>query len=365
MIKNVTSLKSERIISNISNMNQVPSGGANLSKIKMKGIVIFNNDEQINCDKTNIREQIENIFDDPNVVGFCDFTDEMSMMGAIHRVLGEPDVGITGCNIYETRDVLYAAYFIDMTERIDYSKIQSNPNLDENERNEDIVRQIKEQQKDIKINMFGSQITSQHVTSNMIIIKHKLDYEISGTNIKTVTFPSSINSMSEIMDVFENILVKTGYIIKTDGTIQPYQYIMNPIEHIIMADSKYEEHYTYHEFEIYTHITMIVVDKRMLNHDLNIIGTYLAGHPVNGDIHVAFYRKPEYDEHPPYVTIKRERLQDIIEIRKRSPSSTSGMQNTEKEYINFEKIIELEFSKHSSKPCIDVSKIQGESLNAK
>lgn len=346
-------------------MNQTPSGGANLSKLKMKGIVIFNNDEQINCDKTNIREQIQDIFDDPNVISFREFNDELSMMSTIHTILGKPDVGITGCNIYETRDELYAAYFVDMTERIDYSKINNKPDMAEDEKNEEIVKQIKEQQKDIKINMFASQITSQHVTSNMIIIKHKLGYEISGTNIKTITYPSSINSMSEIIDVLENIFVKTGYIIKTDGSIQPYQYIMNPIEHLIMTDSNYQEHYTYHEYEIYTHIIMIVVDKRMLNHDLNIAGTYLAGQPVNGDIHVAFYRKPEYDEHPPYITVKKERLMDIIEIRKKSPTSTNGMQNTEKEYINFEKILELEVAKHSSKPCIDISKIQGESLNSK
>jgi len=348
-------------------MNQKSSGGLNVSRIKMKGIAISINDERINCDKTNIREQIEDIFDDPNVISFREFNDELSMMSTIHAVLGKPDVGITGCNIYETRDILYAAYFIDMTERIDYSKINNTSlnDIRENEKNEEIVRQIKEQQKDIKINMFASQITSEHVTSNMIIIKHKLEYEISGTNVKTITYPSSINSMSEIIDVLENIFVKTGYIIKTDESIQPYQYIMNPIEHLIMTDSNYQDHYTYHEYEIYTHIIMIVVDKRMLNHDLNTIGTYLAGQPVNGDIHVAFYRKPEYDEHPPYISVKKERLMDIIEIRKRSPTSTSGMQNTEKEYINFEKILELEVAKHSSKPCIDISKIQGESLNSK
>ena len=41
------------------------------------------------------------------------------------------------------------------------------------------------------------------------------------------------------------------------------------------------------------------------------------------------------------------------------------MTNSEKEYINFEKLLEIENIKHSDKPLLDITQITGELLNVK
>jgi hypothetical protein len=131
-----------------------------------------------------------------------------------------------------------------------------------------------------------------------------------------------------------------------------------------MTDKEYEKHYVYHEYEIYTHVMIIIVDVRTTN-TLNKIATYLAGRPVHGTVFIAMYRKPEYDEHPPYVSITQDILKQILSIRKKCTSLTTGVQRSDKEYINFEKLLELEINKHKELEDVDISKITGDSLNAK
>jgi hypothetical protein len=138
---------------------------------------------------------------------------------------------------------------------------------------------------------------------------------------------------------------------------------MNPIEHMMLSDPSYAQNYVYHEYEVYTYIMMIVADTRQVTGPLNHQATLLAGNPVNGDVYVAIYRKPEYNEDPPYMSLRLDVLCSILEIRKRSPTLTTGMQRSEREYVNFEKILELEIKKHESKPIRLATEIQGKLLN--
>jgi len=323
----------------------------------MKAFILQLTDERIDCDKTNIREQIEDILDDPNIAQFKEFTDNNSMYNLIYTSLGSHNVGVTACNIWECKDFLYSGYFIDMVDIIDNSSIKD----DDDE--ETVLKNIKEAQKKIKVNMLGSQITSQHVVSNLVIIKQKLSYTITDNNIKTDTTPMTINSLKELVYVFESLFVKEGLVIKTDGSIQSYTYIMNPLENMILSDTNYASNYVYHEYEVYTCVMMIITDTREVNGVLNETATLLAGKPANGDVFVALYRKPEYNENPPYVSVTKNLIQSILNIRKRSVSLTTGMNREEREYINFEKILELEQRKHEQLPIRLVTEIQGELLN--
>lgn len=328
--------------------------------LNMKALILRLTDDRIDCDKTNIREQIEDILDDPNNVQFKEFTDENSMFNLIYTALGKHRVGVTASNIWENKDFLYAGYFIDMIDMIDHNSVH-------NEDEEIMLKNLKEAQKKINVHMFGSQITSQHVVSNLVIIKQKLSYTINDNNIKTKTTPMTINSLAEIINIFELLFKKEGLVIKTDGSIHSYTYIMNPIEHLMLTDNDYEKHYVYHEYEVYTHVIMIVADTREINGGLNETATLLAGNPVNGDVFVALYRKPEYNENPPYISLNKDRLSDILAIRQKSASLTTNFNNvsTEKEYINFEKLLELEKKKHEHLSTLSVSEMKGQLLNVK
>jgi hypothetical protein len=138
---------------------------------------------------------------------------------------------------------------------------------------------------------------------------------------------------------------------------------MNPMEHLILSDPKYAENYIYHEYEIYTHIMMLIVDTREIHGKINKIGSFLAGRPVNGTVFVAIYKKPDYNENPPYIGLSVHQLINIISLRQRSAGLTTGMSVSEKEYVNFDKLIELENIKHKNMPLLTIGEIKGESLN--
>ncbi|VBB17989.1 hypothetical protein YASMINEVIRUS_452 [Yasminevirus sp. GU-2018] len=324
----------------------------------MRAVILNLTDDRIDCDKTNIREQIEDIFDDPNNYKECEFTDEQTMFAMIHKALGSPTVGVTACNLWEDKNIIYTGYYIDLTELINHSEV-----MDDDQ--EKMEKKIIEARKKIKMNSFASQISSQNVASNMVVIKQQLSYIVKENNVQTSMKGCSIGKLSELIDVLEKIFVKTGVVVSVDGSMQTYSYIMNPIEHLMLTDRDYEKNYVYHEYEVYTHVMMIVADTRQLGGKLNEVATHLAGKPVNGDVFVALYKKPEYDEHPPYASISIDTVKEIASIRRKAPSLTTGLNRSEKEYVNFEKILELERKKNSDKPDLVASEIKGELLNIK
>ena len=306
----------------------------------MLATILYKTDAHLDCDRTNIREQIEDILEDLDNFEFKEFSNEENMFSMIHLALGKPIHGVTVCNIWENKNTLYEGYFIDITE--DQLSVHDNINM----------------------NMFGSQLTAQHVTGNLVIVKKKLCYTVENNNVKTFTEPDSIYR-TELIDMMESIFIKDGIVIDPCGTMNIYKYIMNPLEHIMLSDAQYADHYIYHEYEIYTHIMIIIADTREVNGTPNHIASFLAGKPVNGTVFVATYKKPDYNENPPYISLTLDRLKKILAIRQKSSSLTTGMSSTDKEYINFEKILELEYNKHSNKPSLLLSEITGTLLNLK
>jgi hypothetical protein len=270
------------------------------------------------------------------------------MFNLINNELGKPTVGITACNIWENKDTLYAGYYVDHAELKDYSA--------------DVDNVDKKDKTKIELNNFGSQITTQHVTGNLVIVKQNLDYHVEQNNVKTKTILDNI-SRYELLNIIENIFVKDGIILDVNGNMKTYTYIVNPLEHLMLTDAQYEQHYVYHEYEVYTHIMMVIVDIREKNKECNEYATLLCGKPVCGTVFVALYRKPDYNENPPYIGLTIQRLKNILEIRSKSASFTTCVEKSDKEYINFDKILELEKNKHSCKKSLKVSEIIGDHLN--
>lgn len=322
----------------------------------MKAAIFYKTDSYIDCDKLNIREQIEEMFEDPDIFEMKEYADnDESMLSLIHTVLGRPTVGVTACNVWENKNCLYAGYFIDITEVQNQLDIEAETKTQTQEAT--VVSRI-------KLNNFGSQITSQKVTSNLVIVKKGLDYAINNNNIKTTTSMATID-YHELFDMIESIFVKDGVVIDVSGEMKTYKYVVNPIEHLMVSDPDYEKHYVYHEYEVYTHIMMIVADVRCAGAKQNVKASMLAGCPVNGTVFVALYKKPDYNEKPPFSCLSTDVLDSILRLRQRSPALTVGKEKSDDEYINFEKLLELENINHANKPIIKVTDITGELLNLK
>lgn len=318
--------------------------------LSMHLAILHKTNNYVDHNQINIRQQIENILDDPNILQFKKFDDQESMYTLIYHALknniqensndlNEKKLCITACNIWENRDTLYAGYFIDPVE------LDVNPD------------------DKIDLNLFGSQISSQRVTGTLVIVKSTLTYDIIDNNLKTNSSPSNLTHY-ELLNIIENIYVKTGIILDTDGTIKTYNYIVNPMEHLILTDADYANHYVYHEYEVYTHIIIVIVDVRKKNDKLNDNATMLCGYPVKGTVFVGLYRKPDYNENPPYVDLSVDRFNNILCIRQKSTSLTTNMEKSDKDYVNFDKLLELEKDKHDNKPNKTPSDITGKLLNS-
>jgi hypothetical protein len=285
-------------------------------------------DTVINCDKLNIKEQLEEIIEDTTNVEFKSFDNENTMLEIINKTLGN---NVTYCCLYDTLNELYACYYVD--------------GIDISDKN--------------KFNNFGIQITSQHISGKMIIVKNKLTYDISKNNIKTNMIATSIYEY-DLINVIEKVFVKNGVVIDVDGKMSLYTYVVNPFEHLILTDPDYQKKYLYHEYEVYNYVMTIIVKKEETVP--NESAMYLSGCKVNGKVYVSLYRKPTYNEKPPFISLDIDRLNNIIEIRKRNTSLTTNF-NYSNEYINFDKLVELELIKHNDKPVCKITDINGELLN--
>ena len=179
----------------------------------MRAFILNFTDEQIDCNKTNIREQLEDIFDEPDNITSIEFTNNNDMLEMIHTALNKPMVGVSVCNLWEDKNVVYYGYFIDIMDMTNHSEIA---NIADN--NEEIMSQkVREAQKKIKINMFASQLSSQNVASNMVIVKQQLSYNIKNNNIQTSAIPCHISHISELINICESIIVKDGIVLYVDG----------------------------------------------------------------------------------------------------------------------------------------------------
>jgi hypothetical protein len=318
----------------------------------MNGFILYLTDDIINTDNTNIREQITDIIEDPDNFGTISFSNHNNMIENISKTLNGSK-GVTVCNLWESRDVIYAGYYVDVVDLMNMTETDEK-------KKEDL-------RKKIKLNLFGSQISGNNVASAMVIIKKSLTYEISNNNVKTNAIPVSIESVDELINIFESVIVKDGAIVKTDGSMQTYKYIANPLEHFMLTVPNHADIYRYHEYEIYTHVIIIIVDTTVepTKENLNRKGTQLSGKPTYGDIFIGMYKKPEYTVNPPYIGLPIPLLNKILNIRSRSIDLTINKTNSNHEYINFEKLLDIEIKKYKNMSIIDADMISGDMLNLK
>jgi hypothetical protein len=330
----------------------------------MKLVIITKTDEEIDYNRTNIVKQIEDILDDDDNCKIVEFgSDESSMHQVIYDRLNDQNKGFTAYNIWEDIDNIFVGYFVDAFEY--------NDNLIENQSDkkpDDLIdnmtqvdNKILEILKD-RINKFGSQLTSHNVVGDLVIVKMKLEYEIKDRNISCRMVPQN-TSIYEINQMIRKIFIKEGLSVGDNGEITTYKYVMNPLEPMMLNDPKYEEHLRYHEYEFYNVVLKVIVDLRDEDKPINESMSWLCGKVVKGMVRIGMYKKPEFNEQPPYHTITADLFKKIVMLKQINQNIGVGVNRSPNEYMNLYKIVELDIVQYQGLPKRKFSELDQVSLN--
>jgi hypothetical protein len=328
----------------------------------MKAAIIRITDLLVNCDNPNISRQIQDVMDDLDICEWVEFQDQEALNLLVVQTLmnsippealerstqdseasGDDNhprlrynVGATVSSIFECKNYLYVAYYVSLEDVLGEDATEEN-------------------YKNSKINKIGSQLCTASVASDLIIVKQDLSYEVKDLNVAT---SMSLGDLSEyaLQSDLVTIFSHRGLIVDPSGNRSEYFYIQNPLENIIMTESDYEEHYRYHEYEVFNHQLTVFVDCRFNadNSNLNESVSEIVGAKVYGRALVALSRRPEFNENPSFAHLTDDRFDSIHYLRRRSPDTTAYVAKSEKVYMNFDKILDLARNRYSS---IDVRSI--------
>jgi len=305
--------------------------------------IIKMNDIKINSSKSNIKEQIEDIIEDDSIFKIHKVKSAQEIQEFAHFTLN-PDkkFAVTQHNFYEKKNYFYSAFYVDYEDTPD-------PQNEEN-------------QKNAKLNIFGSCIVAGMVVSDLYIVKNKLTYTINDNNKIKADYEYTNFELYELIDVLTNLFYLNGVCINENGEMKQYKYTENPL---ISLNNIHE--YIYHEYEIYTKILMVIVNTTEKDNKLNEKATLIAGHPVRGTVYFGLYNKSQSitEKYSPYINLSIEMLNNILSIRSRDINLTINHTQGDNEYINFEKLLELEEARHSTKSINDPAKFIGTLLNIK
>lgn len=283
-------------------------------------------DISIDHNRDNILEQIEDIFEDDDYCDKIQFNDCKEMYERISELLNneKSKCVLSGINLSETKDNLYVIHYIDTKQCV----------------GEETVTEAIDHK---NINLLASQLADESVYGNAVICRMKIVYGFEGTNVS-----SHMDSDTIIMrDFIEKIgakFIKTGMVMNVNGSMESYKYASNPLEPLIARVANYDKFYRYHEYEFFNMVLQIVVDIReeKLETNINHNASFICNQLVYGRSWIGMYRKPYYNEIPPYISIDCEILEKIIRVRNRSPTIGTGVSVSPDHYINFYMILDLE-----------------------
>lgn len=340
----------------------------------MKAAIIKLNNTHIDCVRTDVLEQIQDILEDSDICVMRDITDHDSYNALVMDTLlnSVPLELITSnvdskaeSNSTDQSDQSRMKYNITSTmayvyEERDYAYLCSFVSLEDLLHKDTITEEdYKTYSKTHSMNIFASQLTSSNVASDAIIVKLKIDYTIVKYNIASKMDYSSIVEYQFARDL-ESVFKHRGIILSASGDKTGYFYIQQPLENIIMSDADYSKHYRYYEYEVFNHIVVMYIDIRETGTDrINKIASELAGSTVYGDVLLSLTKKPMFDEQPSFISLSDQTFSMIHFLMSRSHDIVK-LPGSATEYINFYKLLELSQQRYADLPLRPVS---SESLN--
>jgi hypothetical protein len=296
-------------------------------------------EEYVDFKRTNIKEQIEDILDDPNIYQTLEIqnnddqkTLEENLLDYISQDIdknnNKKNITLSGIKITESKDFILIGYFLDKQEEL-YGKSDED------------IKLIKEQFDKKELNVFASQLMGTDVISDLYIVKYNLKYKVQNKNIETSKIMTKFSNF-ELIHYLRHIYVKTGFILDTNGSIKTYEYIENPLELLITTDKNWMENYRTHEYEIYNRVMIVIVNIKEKD-VFNLNASLLTGIKTNGCVFVGMYEK-SLDNNSKYVGTSIDIMKKIIKVRGDDQQKTENFSifDNSREYINFEYLIEQE-----------------------
>jgi dGTP triphosphohydrolase len=347
----------------------------------MKAAIIKLNNTHIDCVRTDVLEQIQDILEDSDICTMRDITDHDSYNALVMDTLlksvplelvesidsvesnksqADPNsadqnpsrmkynITSTMAYVYEDRDYAYLCSFVSLEDLLHKDTITEE--------------EYKTHSKTHSMNIFASQLTSSNVASDAIIVKLKIDYTIVKYNIASKMDYSSIVEYQFARDL-ESVFKHRGIVLSASGDKTGYFYIQQPLENVIMTDADYSKHYRYYEYEVFNHIVVMYIDIRESNANsadrINKTASELAGSTVYGDVLLSLTKKPMFDEQPSFISLSDKTFSMIHFLMSRS-HDVLKLPGSATEYINFYKLLELSQQRYADLP---VRQISSESLN--
>ncbi len=239
---------------------------------------------------------------------------------------------ITAMNMWEDKYTIFVAYFVE--------------------------KNVKE------LNELMSQMLSVPVASDVIICKMKLSYKIDGNNIACDMTPETL-SIYEVNETVHNLFIKNGLIVEANGNIRSYRYITEPFEELMLNEPDYDKHYRYHEYEMFTNVIRVIVDTRSNEQtsSYNETISWLCGKRVYGTVYVGMYKKPEYNENPPFISLNSEIFDKIIKLKKISRDAGNDFTKPVNQYANFLFLVDIELDKCKNDVVSESNSIDSDVLN--
>ena len=309
----------------------------------MQLIVVKDTDRSVDCNLSNIEEQLDQILEDQDIIECKKFNNINEMVEIIGSYFEEnSDVVVYGLNDIDEHNNVIIGYFLDTLVQ-DESKV-----------------------KNIKCNQFASQIITQTecVTGPFIIVKMSMDKErpeeIEENNFSKLFngFPQDLH-LCELRDIILNIYIKVGIVLETDGSMSTYTYTHCPIEPIMKIDQEYEKHYKYDEYEIYNSVLIMIVKLDESEQDLiNKNASYLANKIIKNRVFIGLYKKPFYNESAQYKSLSIETMEKICHLRAIYKGNTPQPMDDIASFISLTKIIDREYELCKNKKRLEIECFQ-------
>lgn len=224
-----------------------------------------------------IKEDIEELLDDEDIVTFHTLESEEEFLLAIKKHIN-PDSGmVTGTKTF-IGDVLYQTIFEELSNVVEHS-VES-------------------------LNKLGCQFSDGRKTSKpIIVIKNKIleDDKVSFDNI----------TMTDLDSILRSKFFKKGVIYKENGAQEPYTYSQNHLDNIMLryGEDFVNKNFQYDELEFGDMIFIVAFNKNAGY--INKRMTKIVGQDVYGDAYCSLYYKTDHIKAASYISMSVEMFSKI------------------------------------------------------
>lgn len=153
-------------------------------------------------------------------------------------------------------------------------------------------------------NFLGSQLLDTNVHNSLLLIKRNISGDI------TKPMPYMDISLGDITEAIRSVFVHSGIIIRSNGSIDSYEYIFDPLE--LLGRDEAEKTMRYHEFKIFDYIMNFYVNITSQNSPINEKASVIFGDIIKGDVMISL--RDQRDSEAKNINITPEMFNMIYDI---------------------------------------------------